>query len=76
MCVGCIELSSKVKAITHFVGYFLCYWFIVIGCGTNRSEGVVVMLIQKRKSAKRIYSTIRHIKCTSMKSEYAIFEYC
>lgn len=22
MCVGCIELLSKVKAITHFVGYF------------------------------------------------------
>lgn len=54
-------------------GYYtllrLIFMFIVIGCGTNRSEGVVVMLIQKRKFAKRIYSTIMHIKCTSMKSE-------
>lgn len=45
MCVGCIELLLKVKVIIYFVGYFLCYWFIVIGCGINRSEGVVVMLI-------------------------------
>ncbi|XP_061181837.1 fatty acid synthase-like [Saccostrea echinata] len=39
-------------------------------CGTNRSDGVVVMLLQKRRSAKRIYSTLRCLKCSSMKKPY------